>query len=200
MRHWVEVSPPFFFVFFFLVAVVLCVRYANAEPTFLKAQPRSQCHPHVKAQRAGVISRSWCSLLVLFLHVHVLSLCTIYIHFAAFKVTIDWSGSVLKWGFVLAGHWLVSPSVAKSSSTSPSMANCSSPTGLPSWQNNSSPSVANSWIRRLRDKVISKCNPESRWWLSMVNLNTLNSWNSSSRTDKIVYIGLAAAVDSKFDW
>ena len=42
--------------------------------------------------------------------------------------------------------------------------------------------------------------PESRWWLSVVNLNTLNSWNSSSRTDKIVYIGLAAAVDSKFDW
>ena len=39
----------------------------------------------------------------------------------------------------------------------------------------------------------------------MVSLNTLNSWNSSSRTDKIVYIywsniGLAAAVDSKFDW
>ena len=53
---------------------------------------------------------------------------------------------------------------------------------------------------RLQDKVISNCNPESRWWLSMVNLNTLNSWNSSSRTDKIVYIGSAAAVDSKFDW
>ena len=59
----------------------------------------------------------------------------------------------------------------------------------------------------------------------MVDLNTLNSWNTSSRTDKIVYIGLvaciadsckhlkiidmsgcsagyglAAAVDSKFDW
>ena len=33
----------------------------------------------------------------------------------------------------------------------------------------------------------------------MVNLNTLNSWNSSSRTDKIVYIGSAAAEDSKFD-
>ena len=52
--------------------------------------------------------------------------------------------------------------------------------------------------------LINKCNPESRW-LSMVSLNTLNSWNSSSRTDKIVYtywsnIGLAAAVDSKFDW
>ena len=47
--------------------------------------------------------------------------------------------------------------------------------------------------------LISKCNPESRW-LSMVSLNNLNSWNSSSRTDKIVYIGLAAAVDSKFDW
>ena len=49
---------------------------------------------------------------------------------------------------------------------------------------------------RLRDKVISKCNPESRWWLSMVNLITLNSWNSSSRTDKIVYIGSVAAEDS----
>ena len=49
VRHRVEVSPPFFFVFFFLVAVVLRVRYANAEPTFLKAQPRSQCHPRVKA-------------------------------------------------------------------------------------------------------------------------------------------------------
>ena len=47
--------------------------------------------------------------------------------------------------------------------------------------------------------LISKCNPESRW-LSMVSLNTLNSWNSSSLTNKIVYIGLAAAVDSKFDW
>ena len=35
--------------------------------------------------------------------------------------------------------------------------------------------------------LISKCNPESRW-LSMVSLNTLNSWNSSSRTDKIVHI------------
>ena len=34
----------------------------------------------------------------------------------------------------------------------------------------------------------------------MVDLNILNSWNSSSRTDKIVYIDLAAAVDSKFDW
>ena len=49
-RHRVEVSPPFFFVlFFFLIVVVLRVRYANAEPTFLKAQPRSQCHPRVKA-------------------------------------------------------------------------------------------------------------------------------------------------------
>ena len=36
--------------------------------------------------------------------------------------------------------------------------------------------------------------------LSMVDLSTFNSWNSSSRTDKIVYIGLVAAVDSKFDW
>ena len=54
--------------------------------------------------------------------------------------------------------------------------------------------MANSWIRRLRDKEISKCNRESQW-LSMVDLNTLNSWDSSSRTDKIVYIGLAAAVD-----
>ena len=48
VRHRVEVSPPFFFVFFFLVAVVLRVRYANAEPTFLKAQPRSQWHPRIK--------------------------------------------------------------------------------------------------------------------------------------------------------
>ena len=32
----------------------------------------------------------------------------------------------------------------------------------------------------------------------MVDLNTLNSWNSS-RSDKTVYIGLAAAVCSKFD-
>ena len=38
-----------FSCFFFLVAVVLRVRYANAEPTFLKAEPRSQCHPRVKA-------------------------------------------------------------------------------------------------------------------------------------------------------
>ena len=37
-------------------------------------------------------------------------------------------------------------------------------------------------------------------WLSMFDVNTLNRWNSSSRTDKIVYISLATAVDSKFDW
>ena len=37
-------------------------------------------------------------------------------------------------------------------------------------------------------------------WLSVVDLNTLNSWNCASRTNKIVYIDLAAAVDSKFDW
>ena len=58
-----KVSPPFltraegtelrfrlrsFSCFFFLVVVVLRVRYANAEPTFLKAQRRSQCHPRVK--------------------------------------------------------------------------------------------------------------------------------------------------------
>ena len=35
----------------------------------------------------------------------------------------------------------------------------------------------------------------------MVDLNTLNSWNSPSRTEKKnVHNGLAAAVDSKFDW
>ena len=40
----------------------------------------------------------------------------------------------------------------------------------------------------------------------MVDINTssliLNSWKSSQSqtTDKIVYISLAAAVDSKFDW
>ena len=37
VRHRVEVSPLFFFMFFFLVAVVLRVHYANAESTFLKA-------------------------------------------------------------------------------------------------------------------------------------------------------------------
>ena len=59
-RSW-GFASVLFRVFFFLVVVVLHVRYANAEPTFLKAGaltsgwhwergwPRSQCHPLVKA-------------------------------------------------------------------------------------------------------------------------------------------------------
>ena len=38
-----------FCYFFFLVAIVQRMCYAIAEPTFLKAQPRFQCHPRVKA-------------------------------------------------------------------------------------------------------------------------------------------------------
>ena len=36
-RHRVEVSAPFILVVFFPVALVQRMRYANAEPTFLKA-------------------------------------------------------------------------------------------------------------------------------------------------------------------
>ena len=89
-RHRVLVSPPFFFVFYFLVVVVLRVRYANAEPTGFKR--RNLVPSAIRASRPRLTSRSdrsWCSLLVLFLHVRVPSLCTIYIHFVAFKVTTD---------------------------------------------------------------------------------------------------------------
>ena len=50
---------------------------------FLKAQPRSQSYPRVKAPTDEQ------ELIDVLLHVRVPSLCTIYIDFVAFKVTID---------------------------------------------------------------------------------------------------------------
>ena len=73
----------------------------------------------------------------------------------------------------------------------------------PVWQTDcSSPIVAKQSIAQCgkqlnspftRQSIVSNCN-RGPWWLSMVDLNTLNSWNTSSRTDKIVYIGLVACI------
>ena len=121
VRHRVEVSPPFLFVLFFsgrsCSARALCECWAHVpKGSTLFLVPSARQSPNWRAGVTGVDVLC----LFLFLHVHVPSLCTIYIHFVAF---LKWrsisQGPALKWGFVLAGHWLVSPSVTKNSSTSP---------------------------------------------------------------------------------
>ena len=123
-------------------------------------------------------------------------MCPRFVQYIYTSLLLKWRSVIVRvhtqivfklWGFVLAGLWL-----GQTVHRHHPVWQTEQTVHIPLWQNNSSPSMANSWIRHLRDKVITECKPESRW-LSMVDLNTLNSWNSSSCTDKIIFILFTSA-------